>query len=304
MATRLDSFLGAPGILVLDGGLGTHLAARGNDVTDALWSARILRDNPDEVRAAHTDFFRAGADVATTCSYQVTFDGLRLAGGTDSEAERLLRRSVQVAREAADEVGGGQRWIAASIGPYGAGPGRGTEYDGAYGLSVDELATWHRRRIEILADTEADFLLVETVPSIREVEALARELAGVEMPAVLSLTVADGRLRDGTEIGEAVAIVRDNATIRVLGVNCCRAADALVALRAVREVSDIPTAVYPNSGEAWDHDARRWRGSEDARPLADVVPDYVAAGARMIGGCCRVSPDDIRDVANVCAELG
>ncbi|MDN6487043.1 MAG: homocysteine S-methyltransferase family protein, partial [Ancrocorticia sp.] len=121
MTTRLDSFLGAPGVLVLDGGLGTHLAARGNDVTDALWSARILREKPDEVRAAHADFFRAGADVATTCSYQVTFDGLRQAGGTDGEAERLLQQSVQVARDAAAEGSDGGRWIAASIGPYGAG---------------------------------------------------------------------------------------------------------------------------------------------------------------------------------------
>ncbi|WP_273488761.1 homocysteine S-methyltransferase [Ancrocorticia populi] len=302
MTTRLDSFLGAPGVLVLDGGLGTHLAARGNDVTDALWSARILREKPDEVRAAHADFFRAGADVATTCSYQVTFDGLRQAGGTDGEAERLLQQSVQVARDAAAEGSDGGRWIAASIGPYGAGPGKGTEYDGAYGLTVAQLGQWHRRRVEVLASAGADFLLAETVSSIREVEALAGELERVAMPAVLSITVADGRMRDGTEIGEAVSIVQRTPAIRALGVNCCGAADALAALWAVREVSDIPTAVYPNSGEAWDHEARRWRGSEDALPLADFVPDFVAAGARMIGGCCRVSPSDIGEIAAVCRD--
>ena len=294
---RLDTFLVGNEVLVLDGGLGTHLADRGNDVTDSLWSARILRDNPAEVRAAHADFFAAGADVATTCSYQVTFDGLKQAGGRAAETEDLLRTSVRIAREGAEDVGGAPRWIAASIGPYGAGPGQGTEYDGAYGLTVPELAHWHRRRIEVLAETEADFLLAETVPSIREVEALAGELSAAEMPSILSITVADGRLRDGTPICEAAAIAATTPGIRALGVNCCSTADALAALRAIAEVCDLPLAVYPNSGESWDHIGRCWTGAEGELSLMDAVPEFVAAGARFIGGCCRVTPADIAAIA-------
>ncbi len=295
--TRLDTFLAGNEVLVLDGGLGTHLADRGNDVTDPLWSARILRDNPAEVRAAHADFFAAGADVATTCSYQVTFDGLKQAGGMPGETEDLLRASVRVAREAAQNAGAGPRWIAASIGPYGAGPGQGTEYDGAYGLTASELAHWHRRRIEVLVRTEADFLLSETVPSIREVEALAGELSAVGMPSILSITVADGRMRDGTPIREAAAIAAATPAIRALGVNCCSAGDALAALRAIAEVCDLPLAVYPNSGESWDHIGRCWTGAEGELSLVDAVPEFVAAGARFIGGCCRVTPRDIAAIA-------
>ena len=91
--------------VILDGGLGTRLEDRGNDITGALWSAQILRDNPGEVRDAHADFFAAGAEVATACSYEVTVDGLVATGMSRADAvvesELLLRRAVEVAREAA-----------------------------------------------------------------------------------------------------------------------------------------------------------------------------------------------------------
>lgn len=86
--------------LIFDGGLGTRLADRGNDVTGVLWSAEILRNDPDEVQRAHEDFYRAAADVATTCSYQVTFDAL------GNEAEELLRPIIDHPRDGrADKVG-------------------------------------------------------------------------------------------------------------------------------------------------------------------------------------------------------
>lgn len=313
---------------MLDGGLGTHLADRGNDISDSLWSARILRDNPDEVRAAHEDFFRAGAHIASSCSYQVTFDGLAQAGATRAETEDLLRASVRIAREAADGVEAGARVeagagveaearvaaeagvpnepalvrdvprlvVAASIGPYGAGPGNGTEYDGAYGLTTSELAAWHRPRLEILADTDAEFFLAETVPSILEVEALTSEFARFEQPAILSITVADGKLRDGSSLEEVAAIVRDSQ-LAGLGINCCSTADALLALRTLAPLCGLPMAVYPNSGELWDRVAREWVGTQDELSLVDAIPELITAGARLIGGCCRVTPEQIAAIA-------
>ena len=301
--TFSDDGAAAPGssarAVVLDGGLGTHLADRGNDISDSLWSARILRDNPDEVRAAHEDFFRAGAQVASTCSYQVTFDGLAQAGATREETEELLRVSVRLACEAAEAVpsaGDVPRLIAASIGPYGAGPGRGTEYDGAYGLTAAELAAWHRPRLEILAHTDADFLLAETIPSILEVEALASEFAHFEKPAILSITVADGKLRDGSSLEDVATIVR-GTQLAGLGINCCTTAEALTALRILAPLSDLPFAVYPNSGEEWDHTGRRWTGALEEASLTDSVHALVEAGARLVGGCCRVTPQDIAAIA-------
>ncbi|AXE37762.1 homocysteine S-methyltransferase [Acidipropionibacterium virtanenii] len=287
-------------VVVLDGGLGTLLEARGNDITGQLWSAQILRDRPEEVLAAHLDFFAAGARIATTASYEVTYEGLAAIGGGRDEADELLRRSVEVARRAVDEAAAQDgeddvdRWVAASIGPYGAGPGRGTEYDGDYGLTVAELAAWHRPRIEVLASTDADVLLAETTPSILEVEALAEGLADAALPAMLSVTVADGKLRDGTDLSEVTRVLAGVRNIGALGVNCCQAEDALAAVRILAEGTDLPLMAYPNSGERWDHIARTWEPREkgELTPLG-AVPDLLEAGVRFIGGCCRVTPREI-----------
>src|SRR5215207_1083443 len=88
--------------VVLDGGLATRLEARGHDLSSHLWSARMLLDGPEVVREVHRDFFAAGAQVATTASYQLSFEGLASAGLGPAETERLLRLSVWVARDAAE----------------------------------------------------------------------------------------------------------------------------------------------------------------------------------------------------------
>lgn len=296
------------GVVVLDGGLGTHLEARGNDITGALWSAQILRDCPEELLAAHADFLRAGAQVATTASYQVSYEGLAEIGGTVEEADALLRRSVDVARRAVDTASRADptipRWVAASVGPYGAGPGLGTEYDGEYGLGATELAAWHRPRIQILTDTDADVLIAETIPSILEVEGLAEDLADAPLPALLSVTVADGKLRDGTPLTEVTRILDGVANVGALGVNCCRAEDALDAVRILAERTDRPLIAYPNSGERWNHRTRAWE-PHDPGELTPVgaVPALLDAGVRLIGGCCRVGPRDIEAMAEVIKNM-
>ncbi|MEK0371392.1 homocysteine S-methyltransferase [Corynebacterium mastitidis] len=275
--------------IILDGGLGTHLERRGNDISGALWSAQILKDRPQEVRTAHADFFAAGAQVATTCSYQVTFEGC------GEETTALLRASVRLAREAAEEAagrGGGPRWVAASVGPYGAGPGPGTEYDGAYGKDERELARWHRPRAEALAAAGPDLLLAETIPSLPEVAALSVALRGLGLPVALSLSVAGGRLRDGSDLGEAARLAGEIPGLRALGVNCCSAREATAALGILRRHTDLPLLAYPNSGERWDAAARRWVATPE-EPAALRIHAPVA----LIGGCCRVGPEEIARVA-------
>ena len=155
IATACLSEVIAARAVVLDGGLATRLEARGNDLSSALWSARLVLDSPAEVVAAHRDFFAAGAEVATTASYQASFDGLAGIGLDPDAAADVMRRCVELATQARDEASaadGVQRWVAASIGPYGAALADGSEYRGNYGLSVDELRRWHRPRLEVLAE--------------------------------------------------------------------------------------------------------------------------------------------------------
>ena len=281
-------------VLITDGGLATELEARGHDLSDDLWSARLLVDAPDEIVAVHCAFFRAGASIATTASYQASFDGFAERGIGRDDAARLLRRSVELARAARDEVGG-QRWVAASIGPYGAALANGEEYVGRYGLSVAQLADWHRPRMEILADAGADVLALETVPDVDEAEALVGLVHDLGVPAWLSYTIAGTTTRAGQPLADAFAVAVDVPEIVAVGVNCCAPYDVGHAVRVAWETTGKPVIVYPNSGERWDGDRRTWVGRSGWS--ADLAQRWVAEGARIVGGCCRIGPADIAELA-------
>jgi homocysteine S-methyltransferase len=294
-STLVDAALESP--VTLDGGLATQLESQGQDLSSALWSARLLVDDPGQIVAAHRRFFAAGAQVAISASYQASFEGLASLGYDWSEAASLMRRSVRLAALARDELDDDrQRWVAASVGPYGAVLADGSEYRGDYGLSVDALRAWHRPRLEALADTGADLLAVETIPCLAEAEALLLELDGLGVPAWLSLNAARGRTRAGEAVEEAFAMAADVDEVVAVGVNCIEAADVAGLVEVAARVSGKPAVAYPNSGEGWDAVDRSWTGGSSFS--ADLVDEWVDRGARLIGGCCRVGPDDIRDIAS------
>ena len=293
--------------VILDGGMSNALEDRGHDLGDALWSARLLRDAPDEVAAVHRAYFAAGAQVATTASYQASREGFATAGVAAAEADALLRQSVALARQAQQEAGVEDRsWVAASVGPYGAVLADGSEYTGAYAgpgrMSASDLEAFHRPRLEVLTAAGPDVLACETLPALAEVEALVRALPGVGVPAWLSLTTvvdAEGvvRTRLGEPASEAFAMARDSDQVLAVGVNCLDPADVLPAVREAAQVSGKPVVVYPNSGETWDAATRSWNGDADLR-LEDVSA-WLDAGTRLVGGCCRVLPSHVRRVSQL-----
>ena len=291
-------------VLVADGGLATELEARGNDLSDSLWSARLLMDAPAEIRDAHLAFFRAGAVIATSASYQASFEGFARRGLDRRAAAGLMRRSVDLARAARAEMAGDgrARWVAASIGPYGAVLADGSEYRGRYGLSVRELTAWHRPRLEVLAEAGPDVLALETVPDIDEAEALMAVISGLGIPAWLSYSIAAGRTRAGQPLSEAFAVAAGVPEVVAVGVNCCAPADVLEAIAAARKVTGKPVIVYPNSGEKWDARRRAWAGR--SRYSAGQPRQWIAAGAKIAGGCCRVRPADIAVIARAAAGAG
>jgi homocysteine S-methyltransferase len=280
----------AEGTVVLDGGLSNQLADQGADLSDDLWSARLLADDPGAITAAHGAYVGAGARVLITSSYQATFEGFARRGVSHDQAARLLARSVELARVAAecvpDEV-----WVAASVGPYGAMLADGSEYRGRYGLTVAGLTRFHRPRVETLAAEAPDVLALETVPDIDEAEALLTAARGTGLPVWLSYTVADGRTRAGQSLAEAFALAAGDAQVVAVGVNCCEPREAEPAVAAAAEVTGKPVVVYPNSGEQWDAAAGVYRGPATFDPSR--VRAWQAAGARLVGGCCRVGPDEI-----------
>lgn len=298
MSSFTDSLEAGP--IVLDGGLGTLLEARGHDLSSSLWSAQLLIEEPAAIRRAHTEYFAAGARVAITSSYQVSYTGLDAAGLTNAEITELLERSVDLAREARDEsrLSAQEAWVAASVGPFGASRADGSEYTGAYGLSVEELREWHRPRLHALADAQPDVIAFETIPSLAELEAVCRELEGISIPAWISVTIADGSLRAGDSLADAFALAGSVSEVVAIGVNCCDAAQVSGALDTLSRTR--PGVVYPNSGELWHADSRRWSGS--GSEIAAHAQEWIAEGARLVGGCCRVGPRQIEAIAHAVAS--
>ncbi|MFF9767703.1 homocysteine S-methyltransferase [Streptomyces sp. NPDC014636] len=291
----------AAGTVVLDGGMSNQLESAGHDLSDGLWSARLLAELPEAVTEAHLAYFLAGASVAITASYQATFEGFGKRGIGRAEAARLLARSVELAREAARQAAdrGVDRplWVAASVGPYGAMLADGSEYRGRYGLSVAELERFHRPRIEALAAAAPDVLALETVPDTDEAVALLRAVRGLGVPAWLSYTVDGRRTRAGQPLEEAFALAADADEVIAVGVNCCAPEDVEPAVETAARVTGRPVVAYPNSGEGWDAQARAWRGRTTFS--AAQVAAWRRAGARLIGGCCRVGPEGIAAVAGL-----
>jgi homocysteine S-methyltransferase len=297
-------FLDAQGFVALDGGLATALEAAGHLLDTPLWSARLLLDAPDAVRAAHIAYLEAGADCVTTASYQASFQGFAEAGLGPREAETLLRRSVQLAREAceifwsppANRRGRLQPIVAASAGPYGAFLADGSEYDGRYSVGREALADFHRRRLEVLADTPANLVAFETIPSLAEAEVIVRLLAEVpDTWAWITFSCRDGeRLWDRAPLADAVRTAISASRLAGVGVNCTSPRHVTSLIDVVRSVTDLPVIAYPNSGERYDRDSHQWKGKPAGADWLAGAAEWFAHGACVLGGCCRVGPLTIR----------
>ncbi len=288
-------------LIILDGGLATELGRRGQDISGTLWSAEVLQAAPDVIEQLHYDYFAAGACCAISASYQASYEGFAARGlGTD-ETTALLRRSVELAQSARaryrrDHPADRRRlYVAASVGPYGAITHDGAEYRGDYGLNKEQLIAFHARRFDVLANSGADFLACETIPVLDEALALATLLAQYpDARAWMSFTSADGvHTAHGEPLSNCARHLDRVPNVIAIGVNCVKPEIVSEAIRALRSGTGKAIVVYPNSGEQWDGKTRSWHGSWDHESLAALAPQWVSAGARMIGGCCRIGPREI-----------
>ena len=295
-------------VVILDGALATELERRGADLRDALWSAKILLEAPELIRALHLDYFLAGADCAITASYQATVAGFAGRGLSEAEALGLIQRSVQLALEARDafwannvyRVGRPRPFVAASVGPYGAFLADGSEYSGDYGLSEAELIDFHRPRMAALVAAGADMLACETIPCLIEARALVRLLA--EFPSAsawMSFSACDeAHICHGERLADCAAFLDNYPQVAAIGVNCTAPNFIPALIRAARGVTSKPILVYPNSGEIYDAATYSWHGETSCDAFGEQSRQWHAAGARVIGGCCRTTPAHIRALAD------
>ena len=294
--------------LVIDGALATELERRGCDLKDELWSAKILLEQPESIKQVHLDYFKAGADCAITSSYQATIEGFARRGLKKKEAISLIQKSVSLAIEARDEfwaaapnrLGRSKPFVAASVGPYGAFLADGSEYRGNYGLTEKELIDFHRPRMKALVEAGADLLACETIPSLIEAHALAKLLK--EFPNIsawFSFTARDEKSVSGGQVfADCVRQLEDHPQIAALGINCTSPEYITSLIREAKKETHKPILVYPNSGETYDAASNNWNGNPVLDSFGEQAREWYEAGARLIGGCCRTTPEDIRVIAS------
>lgn len=298
-------------LLVLDGAFGTELARRGFDTNDALWSAKALFEKPELVEAVHRDYYEAGADISTSASYQATVEGFEKKGFTREQAKELIVRSVRLVQQARDafwqqrakRVGRPQPLAAASVGPYGAYLADGSEYRGDYGASRAELADFHAERLAILVSAGPDILACETLPLLDEARAILDDLRRYpDAGAWISFSCKDAEHTCGGDaIADCARLLDKESQVAAIGVNCTAPQYVADLIRNIRAHTAKPVVVYPNTGETYDAVTKTWHGSPT--PYHDFVRQWYKAGARLIGGCCRTTPDDIRGIAAFRANL-
>ena len=299
-------FVQKHGAFVLDGGLATELEASGSDLSNALWSAWLLRDDPDIIKQVHLAYYKAGADCAITASYQATIPGFMAQGMSEFEAVRLIWLSVNLAVQARDEfwadaanrVGRKRPLVAASVGPYGAYLADGSEYRGDYDLDENGLVAWHRRRWHILAGTKADLLACETIPSFAEARAQVRLLQETpERMAWFSFSCRDeAHISDGTPIAECAAYLDQFEQVAAVGINCTAPRFLPELIQATFSVTQKPIIVYPNSGETYDVERKDWHGELHPAEFGTMSREWRKLGASGVGGCCRTRPAHIRQI--------
>ncbi len=301
----LAALLAEDRCLVLDGALATELERRGCDLRDPLWSAKILLEQPQLIFQVHLDYFAAGAQCAITASYQATPQGFAARGIDLTHSARLIARSVELAQQArqrhrALHPQAGPLLVAGSVGPYGAFLADGAEYRGDYVLTPAQMREFHRPRIAALVAAGVELLACETQPSLAEMAALLEVLEAFPRTfAWFACTLRDAaHLSDGTPLREVVALLDGHPQLVALGVNCVAPSLATAALRDLATLTRLPLVVYPNAGERYDAERKCWQAdSADAGGLVDHLAAWRAAGARLIGGCCRTTPQDIAQLA-------
>ncbi len=293
-------------LMILDGALATELEKRGCSINDSLWSAKILKENPDIIKKVHYDYFESGADCAITASYQATIDGFNKIGLSSIEAKELIKKSVKLAIEARNDFweklsNKGNRpypIVAASVGPYGAYLADGSEYRGDYNITVEQLMDFHRERMKLLIEAGAEVLACETIPSFIEAKAIVKLLDEFkDVYCWISFSCKDdNNISDGTLISDCAKFLDNYDKVAAIGFNCTAPKYALSLIKEIKSSTKKPIVVYPNSGEEYNAASKEWKGHSEKESYCLSSRLWYENGATLIGGCCRTTPEDIKQI--------
>lgn len=292
--------------VILDGAFATELERKGFDLNDPLWSAKILISNPEAITAVHRDYLEAGADCIITASYQATFEGFMDRGCNKEEAAELIRSSVLLAKQArdafwkeADQSLRPKPLVAASVGPYGAYLADGSEYSGNYKLDEEALMGFHQKRLHTLIEAGPDLLACETIPCLVEAKALLKLMERYRsLEGWMSFSAADdSHISSGEKVEECAALLGDSSQINAIGINCTAPVYVEALIEKIRKKTTKPIIVYPNNGDQYDPISKTWQIESHQVSYTQRTQQWFQKGARIIGGCCRTTPEDIAQIA-------
>lgn len=278
-----------PRPILLDGATGTELNRRGVDTGLPLWSARALIEAPGTLRQIHLDYLEAGADVLTTNTFRTHARSLAHAGLAD-QAKRLTHLAVEIAQQAIGQLPApaqDSKLIAGSISPLE------DCYSPHLVPTQQECLREHHEMAANLADAGVDFLLIETMNTIREAQAAAQAAQDTGLPFVISFVCTElGDLYSGENLIVAVRALEPYSP-SIFSVNCISASHIHTAFSSLASSTDLPLGVYANIGSI--DESQGWENSDDITPLqystyADV---WISHAPHLIGGCCGTSPKHI-----------
>jgi S-methylmethionine-dependent homocysteine/selenocysteine methylase len=296
MEGKLTAMLRKRRPVILDGAMGTELQRRGVPTGLPLWSAHALMQRPETVLEIHREYVAAGASIITTNTFRTTRRTFRRAGIPDRSAE-LTDLAVRLAEEAAAAFPDREVLIAGCIGPL----------EDCYRPDLTppepELEDEHSELAFRLAGAGADFLLLETMNTIRESAAACSAARSTGLEVMVSFICRNnGTLYGGESLPDAVRTIAPLSPT-VLSVNCVSPRSMETPLSHLRAATHLPLGVYGNVGLP--------EGEQDREFIRDVGPEEYARfgrrwtelGASIVGGCCGTSPDDIRMLSNTLAPI-
>jgi S-methylmethionine-dependent homocysteine/selenocysteine methylase len=289
-APSLADRIAAGAALVKDGATGTELERRGCRSDLPLWSAHALLEAPEVLLAIHADYLEAGAEVLTADTFRTQRRTLARAG-LGARAPRLTALAVELARRAAGRAGDRRVFVLGSDPPL----------EDCYRPDLAPtdpavLRAEHAEHVRNLLAAGVDAILVETMNTIREALASLTEIRALGAPAIVSFVCDDrGRLLSGEPLRDALAAVAELAPLAA-GVNCLPVRAVEACLPALVS-SGLRFAVHANLGDPLPGAPGRFRDELDPGAYAAAAQGWVAAGARLVGGCCGTRPGHIRALA-------
>lgn len=303
----IEAILSKQKVLIIDGAFGTELERKGYDINDSLWSAKFLMEKPEAIGEVHKDYLEAGSDCVTTASYQATFEGFMKRGLSEQEAKALIQSSVKIAQKVRDAFWSETKnhakrqkpLVSASVGPYGAYLADGSEFTGNYGLSLEDLKAFHAKRLATLIETKPDLLACETIPCLIEAQALCELLSAYpEVSAWVSFSAKDGQhINSGESIKACVIYLETQPNVVAIGINCTAPQHIESLISEIKAVSTKPIIVYPNGGSTYNALTKTWDGLSKSSSYGKMAYTWYEKGARIIGGCCQTTPEDIAQIA-------